>query len=72
MKIFLPMNITVMISIVVINYPFGFGNDFIRCSYYCYHVIVILCPIVYIHISVTYSYTYTGQCNQYLYKSNNL
>ena len=53
MIIFMTMNITSDISIVVINYIFGFGNDF-----FAVHTIFILYPIVYLHISVTYSYTY--------------
>ena len=33
---------------------FGFWNDFLAV-----HTIVILCPIADVHISVTFSYTYT-------------
>ena len=57
MIIFLPMSITANTSIVTVvimtlNYFFDFGNIM-----FAVHTIVILYPIVYVHISVTYSYT---------------
>ena len=53
MIIFLPMNITANISIMVIlNYLFWLWEYF-RCSYFCYP----LSNRIYVHISVTYSYT---------------
>ena len=64
MLIFLAMNITANISIVVINHLFGFGFFF-----FAIHTIFILCPIVDIHISIIYSYTYTVS-EKSLYKSN--
>ena len=61
MIILLTMNITANIAVVVINYLFGFGNDF-----FAVHTIVIICPIVDVRISVTYSCTYTvGAKNLY-------
>ena len=64
MIILLAMNITSNTAIVVINYLFGFGNDF-----FSVYTIVILCPIVDVHILITYSCTYTVSAKN-LYKSD--